>query len=173
MNVRTIILAASLAVAATAASAGPLTVSLKPAASNPAAPRMGDRMAFQSVIRNTGAAKIDGVIAWLSLVQIDQGREQPVDLEDWSAHKAITKDALLSGASVETVWPMRLIQPGRYRVVVSAVSRNGVELTPSPFVDFTVRAKPIIESARAVPVAFGVPLIVAAGFLFAWRRKAR
>lgn len=30
-------------------------------------------------------------MAWISLVEIDPGNEQPVDLEDWSAHKGIAQ----------------------------------------------------------------------------------
>ncbi len=72
----------------------------------------------------TAATPVDGLIAWISLVQIDKGKEQPVDLEDWSAHKAVTAASLAPGQSLETDWPMRLIQAGTYRVVVSAVSRE-------------------------------------------------
>lgn len=173
MNLNTMFLAAGLTLASSAAFAGPLAVDLQPATSNPATPQMGDHLEFRSVIRNTGSNTIDGVIAWISLVQVDKGKEQPVDLEDWSAHKAVAQQMLAPGASIETKWPMRLIQSGHYRVVVSAVTRDGSELTPSPFSDFTVKSKPVVESVRVLPVAFGVPAIVALGFLFAWRRRAR
>ena len=166
------LLAAGLSFASNAAFAGPLTVDLTPVSTNPATPQMGDHLEFSSVIRNTGAKAIDGVIAWISLVQIDKGKEQPVDLEDWSAHKAVAEQVLAPGASIETMWPMRLIQSGHYRVVISAVSRDGTELTPSQFADFAVKQKPVVESARVLPVAFGMPAIIAVGFFFAWRRRA-
>ena len=41
------------------------------------------------------------MIAWLSLVQVDLGKEQPVDLEDWSAHKVVTIASLAPGQAVE------------------------------------------------------------------------
>lgn len=150
-----------------------LTVALAAVATNPPAPRMGDRLAFVSSIRNGGDTAIEGVIAWLSLVQVDRGHEQPVDLEDWSAHKAIALASLAPGAAVTTHWPMRLIQAGRYRVVVSAVSRSGAALTPSRFVDFTVAAKPVVESGRVLPVALGVPGLLAGGLLLRrWRWRS-
>src|SRR5262245_47625724 len=66
-----------------------LAIALTPARDNPLQPQMGDHLSFHSVIRNTGGAPITGLVAWLSLIQTDAGSEQPVDLEDWSAHRAV------------------------------------------------------------------------------------
>lgn len=152
------------------AAAMPVSIAMAPAAANPASPQMGDHLAFRTLIRNTGARPIDGVIGWISLVQTDRGQEQPVDLEDWSAHKAVTIPTLAPGQSVATDWPVRLIQSGTYRLVVSAATRDGATLATSPFADFSVRAKPVVESARVLPVALGVPFLIG-GMMFAtWRR---
>jgi hypothetical protein len=169
MTLRPLVLALALSLCGASAWAAPLSVELAPSASNPAAPQMGDHLSFHSVIRNNGTAPIDGLIAWISLVQVDKGKEQPVDLEDWSAHKAVTAASLAPGKTLEADWPMRLIQSGAYRVVVSAVSRNGADLTASPFADFKVRQKPVVESRRVLPVAIGMPLLLAGMML--WRRR--
>lgn len=171
MKLAALLLTVGLAFFASVSSAANLAVDLDPARGNPASPQMGDNLSFHSVIRNNAATPVDGLIAWISLVQIDKGKEQPVDLEDWSAHKAVTAASLDPGQSLETDWPMRLIQSGKYRVVVSAVSRNGAELTASPFADFTVRQKPVVESRRVLPVAVGLPLLIGGGML--WRRSRR
>jgi hypothetical protein len=169
---RLVLLAAACLVAlATTASAGTLAVDLIPDPRNPASPRMGDNLAFHTVIRNTGAQSVDGVIAWISLVQTDKGKEQPIDLEDWSAHKAVTAASLPPGQTLVTDWPMRLIQAGSYRVVVSAVSRDGAGLVASPFADFTVRQKPVVESQRVLPVALGVPLLLAGAIILRSRKR--
>lgn len=173
MKFASVILAAGLALAASPVSAAGLAVELKRGAANPNDPQMGDHLTFQSVITNTDPSPHDGIIAWLSLVQVDKGREQPVDLEDWSAHKAITQAQLRPGDSVKTDWPVRLIQSGRYRVVVSTVSRDGPSLTPSPFVDFSVRPKQVVESVRVLPVAFGVPALLAGSMAFSALRQRR
>lgn len=148
----------------------PVSIAMAPAAANPASPQMGDHLSFRTLIRNTGAAPIDGVIGWISLVQTDRGREQPVDLEDWSAHKAVTIPTLAPGQSVATDWPVRLIQSGAYRLVVSAATRDGAALATSPFADFAVRAKPVVESARVLPVALGVPFLIGGLMIATWRR---
>lgn len=169
MILRTLILAGALFLTSASAWAAPLSVDLTAAPSNPASPQMGDNLSFHTVIRNDGSIPIDGLIAWISLVQIDKGKEQPVDLEDWSAHKAVTAASLAPGKTLETDWPMRLIQSGTYRVVVSAISRGGDNLTASPFADFKVRQKPVVESQRVLPIAAGIPLLL--GGVMLWRRR--
>ena len=170
MALRISCFAAALFLMGATAWASPLSVELTPAASNPRAPQMGDHLSFHTAIRNDGPTPIDGLIAWISLVQIDRGREQPVDLEDWSAHKAVTAARLGPGKTLQTDWPIRLIQAGTYRVVVSAVSRDSAGLTASHFADFTVRQKPVVESQRVLPVAIGIPLLLCGMILWRVRR---
>ena len=154
-----------------AGAADTLSVSLVPVASNPPSPQMGDWLKFRSVIKNSAGQPTHCVVAWISLVQVDPGKEQPVDLEDWSAHKAVTKAVLRPGQELSVDWPMRLIQSGSYRVVISAVDRETAHVMTSPFVDFRVRRKPVVESARILPVALGVPAVILG--LIALRRYRR
>jgi hypothetical protein len=170
MKSKQLIAAVALGFCMSVGVAAPLSITIAPDSANPAAPRMGDHLHFGTVIRNDGTAPVEGLTAWISLIQIDKGKEQPVDLEDWSAHKAVTAPALEPGATVRTDWPMRLIQAGHYRVVVSAASRSGTGLTASPFSDFSVREKPVVESARVLPVAIGLPLLLAGALVWRARR---
>ncbi|MBD1546249.1 hypothetical protein [Roseibium aggregatum] len=172
MKLTAFLVAAGLAILSPAALASPLSISLNPASTNPSSPQMGDNLKFQTVIQNNGTEAVDGLIAWISLVQVDKGKEQPVDLEDWSAHKAVTASSLASGGSIKTDWPMRLIQSGNYRVIVSAATRSGQELATSPFSDFTVRQKPVVESGRVLPIALGIPVLIGAGMVLQRRRRA-
>lgn len=167
MKLHAIVVVILMVCAAAGAYAAPLAIELAPNTTNPTSPQMGDHLSFRSTIRNDGTTPVDGVIAWLSLVQTDKGKEQPIDLEDWSAHKAVTVPTLAPGQSIQTDWPMRLIQAGNYRVVISAVSRGSTGLTASPFADFAVREKPVVESTRVLPIAFGLPALLA--LLLFWR----
>ena len=97
MILSALVLVGLLVCGRSAAAATPLTIELTPSASNPASPQMGDKLSFQTIIRNTGTDPVEGLIAWLSLVQIDKGQEQPVDLEDWSAHQAVSVASLAPG----------------------------------------------------------------------------
>lgn len=144
----------------------PLSIDLRPDHENAAAPSMGDHLRFWSTIRNTGAAPIQGLVAWISLIEMDTGHEQPVDLEDWSAHKAITGATLGPGESLRTDWPMRLIQGGNYRVVVSVTERGSQQVFTSQMIEFQVRPKKVLETKRVLIVAAGVPLLITGLILF-------
>jgi len=149
-----------------------LTITLQSDPENPTEPVMGDKMHFHSVITNTGSVPIAGLVGWISLVEVDVGHEQPMDLEDWSAHKAIAGASLAVGNKLETVWPMRLIQHGDYRVVISVTDRNQHNVYTSPTIQFHVTRKPVVESSRILPVALGVPFLILGlmGFRI-WRQK--
>jgi len=149
----------------------PVQITLTPDPHNPAQPKMGDWLKFHSVIKNTGRQPVSGLVVWISLVQVDPGKEQPVDLEDWSAHKAALRPSLAPGQSFSVDWPIRLIQAGNYRVVISAAERTASTLLASPFADFHVERKPTIESRRILPVALGMPLLIAA--FAGWRLRRR
>ena len=136
------------------------SATVSPDKTNPATPTMGDWMHFHSVIHNVGDRSIEGLVAWISLVQVTPGKEQPMDLEDWSAHKAVTGTTLAPGTSIDTEWPIRLIQNGDYRVVISATDRNNKSVFTSPTIQFHVAQKPVVESSRILPVAIGLPLLL-------------
>jgi hypothetical protein len=145
---------------------------LTPSPDNPATPRMGDTLAFHAVIRNDGRRPVTAVIAWISLLEVDPGKEQPVDLEDWSAQKAVTLPRIAPGQTSETEWHLRLIQSGNYRVaVMAAAAGNALDRNfgpvASPFVAFTVASKPAVETGRVLPIASGVPLAI--GAMLLWR----
>ena len=149
----------------------PVSLDLKPDAQNPAHPVMGDNLKFRSTITNTGTMPLEGLVAWISLVEIDPGHEQPVDLEDWSAHKAVTGAALQPGESLRTDWPMRLIKGGDYRVVISMTDRNGRQVSTSPTVQFHVLQKPVIQAGRVLPVATVIPLLFIGLMIFHKTRR--
>ena len=154
-----------------AAEAAAVTIEVAPAAANPVAPRMGDHLSFHSTLRNDGAEPVGGLILWLTLLKTDRGDEQPMDLEDWSAQKAVTAATLAPGATVEADWPLRLIQSGRYRLAISAVPAGADHAVASRFVDIAVRQKPTVESGRILPVALGIPALLGLALIRAMRRR--
>jgi hypothetical protein len=138
----------------------PVAVDLHPDRENPEAPIMGDHLRFWSTISNTGTNPIEGMVAWISLVEIDPGNEQPVDLEDWSANKAISGVSLQPGQRLQTNWPMRLIKGGDYRVVISITDRRGHLVYTSPTLQFHVRPKPVLKTGRVLSVAATIPFLI-------------
>lgn len=152
--------------------AGTIRISLAPDTANSSRPAMGNFLHFHSIIKNIGDKSVEGLVAWISLIEIDPGHEQPVDLEDWSAHKAITVARMKPGDTLKTVWPIRLIQHGRYRVAICAADRNHPAIYTSPPLEFHVAKKPVIQSNRIFPVAFGLPLLLI-GLIFYRKRQNR
>lgn len=148
-----------------------LVINLDHAATNPPSPQMGDWLTFTSDISNTGNEKLKGVVAWISLVEVDPGNEQPVDLEDWSAHKAIAGKTISAGQDLTTNWPMRLIKAGDYRVVISAMLPSEVGIYTSRSIPFHVQQKPVIESSKVLPVAGLLPCAVLGLAVFRKKHK--
>jgi hypothetical protein len=170
-NLFAVIVSILLSASISAAARTPVSLNLQSDVKNSASPVMGDNMRFWSTITNTGSSPVEGLVAWISLVEIDPGNEQPVDLEDWSAHKAVTGASLKPGESLRTDWPMRLIKGGDYRVVVSVTDRGGRQVYTSPTVQFHVRQKPVIQAGRVLPVAAGIPLLFAGLMIFNKTRR--
>jgi hypothetical protein len=167
-----VLLATVLLVGLRAVQAANINVDLQPDKANPSNPTMGNWMHFHSEIHNSGAKPVEGLVAWISLVEVTSGHEQPMDLEDWSAYKAVPGTTLAPGASLTTDWPMRLIQSGDYRVVICVTDRNEQKVYTSPTLQFHIELRPVVEASRILPVALGVPLGmgVVMGYL-GWHRR--
>ena len=133
--------------------------------------KMGDKPVFKGVIKNTGGHRLKGLVVYLSLVSLKTGHEHPVDLEDWSAQKAVRIDQLASGGTYTQGWSIRLIQAGRFGVTLTVVDPLETRPVVSDLVPFDIQTKPTIASSRIFPVALGEPLLLLISFgLFQWVR---
>lgn len=146
-----------------------ITIDLQSGISNPKQLTMGDKIFFESTIKNNSGKPINGLVGWINLVELTVGHEQPMDLEDWSAHKAISQTTLEPGGIIKTNWPMRLIKSGDYRVIIAVTSRAGNAVSTSHAIDFHVSQRPVISSNRVLFIALVIPLILL--ILLIYRRK--
>jgi hypothetical protein len=135
--------------------------------------KMGDKPIFFSEIVNHGQKPLMGIVLYLSLVNLDKGKEHPVDLEDWSAQKAVHIDMLQSSETFRTTWPMRLIQSGRYDLFVTAVLPERDMPVTSKIVHFDIAPKKTIVPSRIWPVALGMPLMILLIMLFIRIKRGR
>jgi hypothetical protein len=124
--------------------------------------RIGDTPNFSGTVTNTGKTPLKGMVVYLSLVSLEPGSEQPVDLEGWSAEKAIRIDLMQPGGTVAHPWSMRLIQAGSFGVALTVIDPKEEKPVVSPLVRFDVQAKPALSSKRVFPVALGEPLLLLA-----------
>jgi len=124
--------------------------------------RLGDTPTFIGTVTNLGETPLKGVVVYLSLVSLEPGNEHPVDLEDWSAEKAVRIDLLPPGQTSTHQWSMRLIQAGSFGVALTGIGTEEKQPTVSPLVRFYVEPKPGLDSKRVLPVAIGEPLLLLA-----------
>jgi hypothetical protein len=122
--------------------------------------KMGDTPNFAGDITNLGPKPIHGLIGYLSLVSLEPGHEEPVDLEDWSAQKAIRIDHLYPGEIDARNWSMRLIKAGRFGVALTVVDPMDKKPVISELVPFEIQPKTTLASGRILPVAIGEPLLL-------------
>lgn len=122
--------------------------------------KMGDQPVFKGVVKNIGQQDLKGLVVYLSLVALKPGHEHPVDLEDWSAQKAVRVDQLAPGRTNRQDWPMRLIQAGRFGVALTVVDPLRNRPIVSDLVSFMIQPKPTVASGRILPVAIGEPLLL-------------
>ncbi|MBK9078831.1 MAG: hypothetical protein WBP38_12690 [Hyphomicrobium sp.] len=155
------------------ASAAGLTIELTQDAANPAMPEAGDRIVLRSTIENRDLAQHHSLTAWISLVQIGKDHDRLIDPNGWVAKRTALVTELQPGAKLNTDWTIHLLQSGAYKAAVSVADR----MTPAPassrFVNFSVKPNSVVDWRRVLPVAFGVPSVIAALIGLAWLRRLR
>jgi len=143
---------------AASAGVGPaLRVSLQAPAG---ALKMGDTPNFLGAVTNLGRQPAQGLVVYLSLVSLAPGHEHPVDLEDWSAQKAVRLDRLNPGATDFRNWGMRLIAAGKYGVALTVVDPREPRPIVSDLVPFEIQPKATLVAGRVLLVAIGEPLLI-------------
>ena len=83
-----------------ASAAGRITVAINPLSVQA---KMGDKITYTGTITNNSDRAIENIIAYISLANITPGKEAPLDLEDWSANKAIKVDTIPPHGTYEEI----------------------------------------------------------------------
>jgi hypothetical protein len=122
--------------------------------------KMGDTPNFLGAVTNLGRQPAQGLVVYLSLVFLAPGDEHPVDLEDWSAQKAVRLDRLNPGATDFRNWGMRLIAAGKYGVALTVVDPREPRPIVSDLVPFEIQPKATLVAGQVLPVAIGEPLLI-------------
>lgn len=125
----------------------------------------GQYVRLPAKITNTSGKPVKDVVAYVSLVETTAGRQAPVDLEDWSAHRAVEIGSLAPGQSRDASWSLRLVKGGDYVVYANAIVQGSTRASVGQEVPLLVSATKNLNPGGVLPVAVGVPL-VAGGLLF-------
>ncbi len=119
--------------------------------------KMGDVPVFKSKVVNIGNKDLQNIIVYLSLVSLKKGSEHPVDLEDWSAQKAVHINRLSVNNINHQNWKIRLIQSGNHGVFLTVINPKDKKPIVSDIVHFRIMPKKTVSSSRIIPVAIGIP----------------
>lgn len=122
----------------------------------------GQYVKLPAKITNTSGKPVRDVVAYVTLVEVTKGQKAPVDLEDWSAHRAVTIGSLAPGQSRDTSWSLRLIKGGDYVVYANAIDKGSSRAAVGQEVPLTVTAHKNLNPGGVLPVAIGVPILAGA-----------
>lgn len=147
---------------ASASAASRIAVSIDPPSIHA---NMGDKITFTGTITNNSDRAIDNIIAYISLANITQGKESPMDLEDWSANKAIKVDAIPAHGTYAGKWPMRLIDSGSYVAYITVVDKNDNVPISSTMSHLEIQRVLRLNPNNVLPIALGEPILIGAFFM--------
>jgi hypothetical protein len=133
---------------------------------------MGDKITYTGTITNNSNRAVNNIIAYISLANVTRGKEAPLDLEDWSANKAIKVSTILPHETYEGKWPMRLIDSGNYVAYITVVDKNDNVPISSAMSHLGIKRILRLNPNNVLPVAFGEPLFLGMVFmLLAFKRR--
>ena len=134
----------------------------------------GQYVRLPARITNTSKAPAKEIVAYVTLVEITNGQKAPVDLEDWSAHRAVTIGSLAPGQSRDASWRLRLVKGGDYVLYANAIDRGSSHAAVGKEIPLTVTAHKNLNPGGVLPVALGVPVLAGVALfapVFVRRRK--
>ena len=124
--------------------------------------KAGQYVKLSAAVTNASNGMVKDVVAYVSLVDVTRGQQAPVDLEDWSAHRAVTVPTLAAGQSKDVSWSLRLVKGGDYVVYANAIAGGSTRASVGQEVPLSVTAHKNLNPGGVLPVAIGVPLVAGA-----------
>ena len=122
----------------------------------------GQYVKLPAKITNTSGKPVKDAVAYVSLVDVTKGQQAPVDLEDWSAHRAVTIGSLDPGQSKDASWSLRLVKGGNYVIYANAIDQGSNRASVGQEVPLYVAAQQNLNPGGVLPVALGIPVLAGA-----------
>jgi hypothetical protein len=162
---------ATLLLGASAPAARPaptLSVSVEPSR---VATTLGRTVTVRSAVTNRGSAPAAGLIAHLNVLSYERGVY--VDPEDWSSNRTRYLAPIPAGGTTTVTWRIQAVNAGRFAVYVAILPRrpDAGPPTTGPSIDLAVAKRTTIGAAGILPLALGIPALLA--FLLAGVRVRR
>ena len=133
----------------------------------------GEKLSFESTIRNTGDAPMSGYVAHLNILTTDASVY--VDPEDWSPKRTQYLDELAPGDSTTLTWNVQAITSGPLILFVSVTSPDSAKVTSSGPLNLTVGGRRVVNAGGVLPLVMWMPagVLLLLGATFARRRRHR
>lgn len=120
---------------------------------------VGQRLALQSRVTNTGTTPTEPLIAHINVASLDASVY--VDLEDWSSEVTFELAPLAPGASQLVNWELQAVNAGEFGIYVVVLPRAG---SAPPAVSAPLRAavagRRTLSAGGALPVIVAVPVVL-------------
>jgi hypothetical protein len=133
----------------------------------------GEKITFESTIRNTGDATLQGYVAHLNILSTDESVY--VDPEDWSPRRTQYLEALPAGGSTTLSWDVRAVTSGPLILFVSVTSPTAREVSSSGPLNLTVGGRRVVNAGGVLPLVLWMPagVLVLLGATSVRRRRHR
>jgi hypothetical protein len=122
---------------------------------------LGHEFTFRSTFTNRTMSTLGGLIAHLNVLSYDGGVY--VDPEDWSPHRTRYLAAIPAGGSTTITWNMHAVNAGTFAVYVAVLPHRPSALPPTtgPAIHLAVAKRTTINSEGILPLALGIPAMLA------------
>ena len=151
------VVVAALLAAAAAPALGAVQVSATPTALST---ELGRTVAFTTTIANRGPGVEGPLVAHLNILSLRPGVY--VDPEDWSTSRTRYLPALAPGASRTLRWEVKAVNSGAFSAYVATVRPGTASPPTSPAVTISVASRRTLNSGGILPIAIGIPVLLAA-----------
>lgn len=130
--------------------------------------RIGESFGFDSEIRNTGTRPLSGLVAHLNVAGLSSGIY--VDPEDWSEQRTKFLSPLAPGESTSVGWNVKAVTGGRAAIYVVVLPGRS-EPAVSSAIDVRIAETKDLNSGGVLPLALGVPALLAVAAIAVRRRR--
>ena len=135
--------------------------------------KLGEKFALRSTVTNRSSSATGGLIAHLNVLSYDSGVY--VDPEDWSSRRTQYLAPIAAGGSTTLTWRMQAVNDGSFAVYVALLPQRlgAVSPTTGPAIHLAVATRTTINSGGILPLALGIPALLAVLLVGARVRRRR
>ncbi len=132
---------------------------------------LGRTFSFSTTV--AGGGSNESLVAHLNILSVRPGVY--VDPEDWSSNRTRYLGVLPEGHSVRIHWTLKAVNGGTFAAYVSVLPERAGGQVPanSPAVQIAVTERQTLNSGGILPLAAGIPALLAALALVVRRQRRR